>query len=125
MAHQAPSCREAFRLHAMDLLSSERPAPSQPHWMLRDESLMNWLASLQKEYWLLALAGGDPLDGEPIEPETMIRRLGFADRKAPSGLLDCARFTASMLVATTREAVRVRSEVSRLRRARRAAGSSR
>lgn len=113
--HEVLTCREKFRQHAMDLPATPTHAP-QPHWMLQDQDLKDWIDGVQKEYERLRQAGGDPLDGEPIEPEAVIRRLGFAEQKAPLGLLDCLAFTARMVVATTRETVRANTEMRRLLR---------
>lgn len=120
MTRQVLNCREAFRLHAMDLPAPGASAAPQPHWMLRDKQLKRWISDLQKEYCELWSAGGDPLEGDPIEPEAVIRRLGFADRGQPHGFVGWLGFTTAMLVATTREAARVHSETIRLRRARQA-----
>lgn len=109
-SYKVLSCREAFRQHAMDL-----PLP-EAHWMLREESLRDWIAELQQEYSRLRLAGGKPLDGEPIEPEAVIRRLGFTHREEPRGFLGYLAFTVSMVLATTREAAHVRCELVRLHR---------
>lgn len=115
------TCREKFRQHAMDLQATPGHAP-QSHWMLQDEDLKDWIGGVQKEYERLRQAGGDPLDGEPVEPEAVIRRLGFAEQKEPLGFLDCLVFTARMVLATTRETVRVNTEMRRLQRRARCTG---
>lgn len=115
-SYKVLSCREAFRQHAMDLPLPEACAPHQPHWMLRDESLRDWIAELQQEYLRLRLAGGEPLNGEPIGPEAVIRWLGFTHREEPRGFLGYLAFTVSMVLATTREAAGVRCELLRLHR---------
>lgn len=119
-SNQVLSCREAFRQHTMDLLPAGASEPAQHHWMLQDQTLRDWIGDVEKEYWCLHSAGGDPLAGEPIEPETVIRRLGFADRKPPHGFFESLEFTASMLAATIRETTRVQSEIRQLQRLARA-----
>lgn len=113
--HDVLTCREAFRQHAVDLQAS-LPQPPQPHWMLREEALKAWIGDVQKAYERVRQAGGDLLDGQPLEPEAVIRRLGFAECREPHGLLEWLVFTARMVVATTREGVRANSEIVRLHR---------
>lgn len=113
--------RAEFRLHTMDML---RPAPAQrpvTHWMLQDDTIREWIGHVAIEYEKLIAAGGDPFAGEPVTLERVIDELGFAHRKKPSGWFATAKFTAALVVATTRHATAAQRASLRLRRSRFAA----
>lgn len=110
--------RAEFRLHAMDMKAPGEPPQEKLHWMLRDETIREWISDVRREYEILIAAGGDPFRGEPVTLELIIEKLGFADREKPTGLFACAKFTAALVAATTRHSTAAQREVVRLRRSR-------
>ena len=113
--NESTDWRSEFRLHAMDMI---RPAPmpqGHSHWMLRDETIREWISDVANENEKLAAAGGDPFRGEPMTLEAVIDKLGFADQEKPRGLLATATFTLALVVATTHHATAAQRQALRLR----------
>jgi hypothetical protein len=116
MSESKLDCRTMFRQHALDLWRSpqQRAPHSQQceHWMLqRRHALRSWLAAVVRHYGRLRRAGADPFDGCPLTGFAVICQLGFESREEPQSLWEHVRFTAAMLVATTRESFRIQREL--------------
>lgn len=108
--------RSEFRLHTLDMVGPAPTAEGEPHWMLQDEMIREWIRDVANEYEKLVAAGGDPFDGEPATLELVVERLGFAGREKPRGLLAQAKFTAALVVATTRHATGAQRAAIKVRR---------
>ncbi len=84
------------------------------HWILSEPPLRSWIAALARDYRRLQAWGAGPFAGQRIAGFGVIEQLGFAQRPAPTGVLDHLWFTTAMFIAAWRACLAIHRELAAL-----------